>query len=141
MLGLRPFTLLGLALLAYLAQPSKKPALKYTALASTHPEGPPFPIWVEIFLKNASQSDSPPGILELQLQPSPTSLSPHTLGAPLPILKPGEKETIFLLTHYRGHAPFEDRKGSFQAILEPDGAPFTVTMTVVLTLENAQPGP
>ena len=54
MLGLRPFTLLGLALLAYLAQPSKKPALKYTALASTHPEGPPFPIWVEIFLENAS---------------------------------------------------------------------------------------
>lgn len=142
----RLFTYLvaGLFLVCAAQAQTARPYLFATAAASTPPDGPPFPISVDVTLENRGQADSAPGNLELVMKPLVSSASkpksetvtmwdPVSQSQPISALKPGEKKLLHFTTSYQCNAAFKNRTGSFKATnIAAAGADVTVTMTTTV---------
>ncbi len=141
----RLFTLIMVVLIAGLGntQPGRS-YLAATAAASTPPDGPPFPISIDVTVENRGQTDSLPGNLELVTKPSVTAANkpksdtltmwdPVSQFQPVGALKPGEKKVIHFTTNYQCNAAFKNRTGSFKATnIAAAGADVTVNMTAIV---------
>jgi|JI10StandDraft_1071094.scaffolds.fasta_scaffold149794_5 hypothetical protein len=126
------------------AQPGARPNLSATAAASTPPDGPPYPITIDVTVENRGQTDSAPGNLELITKPSVTGANkpksdtltmwdPVSQTQPVGALKPGEKKVLHFTTNYQCNAAFKNRTGSFKATnIAAAGADVTVTMTATV---------
>lgn len=142
---LSTFLLAGLiAACVVQAQTTPRAYLFATAAASTPPDGPPYPIAIDVTVENRGQVDSAPGNLELVTKPSVTSANkpksdtltmwdPVSQFQPVGALKPGEKKVLHFNTNYQCNAAFKNRTGSFKATnIAAAGADVTVTMTTTV---------
>ncbi len=141
----RLFTLIAVVLVAGLgnAQPGRA-NLAATAAASTPPDGPPFPISIDVTVENRGQTESLPGNLELVTKPSVTAANkpksdtltmwdPVSQFQSVGALKPGEKKVFHFTTNYQCNAAFKNRTGSFKATnIAAAGADVTVNMTATV---------
>lgn len=133
------------------AQTTPRAYLVTTAAASTPPNGPPFPIFIDVTVENRGQADSLPGNLELVTKPSVTSTNkpksdtltmwdPVTQIQPVGALKPGEKKVLHFTTQYECNAAFKNRTGSFKATnIAAAGADVTVIMTTTVREQPPKP--
>lgn len=127
-----------------LAQPAARPYVSATAAASTPPDGPPYPISIDVTVENRGQTESVPGSLELITKPSVTAANkpksdtltmwdPISQTQPIGALKPGERKVLHFTTNYQCNAAFKNRTGSFKATnIAAAGADVTVNMTVIV---------
>lgn len=123
--NLRLFFFVGAVLVlrcAVGAQPAARAYLVAVAAASTPPDGPPFPISVDVTVENRGQAESASGNLELVLKPAvssaskpkgdtPTMWDPVSQSQPLSALKPGERKVFHFTTSYQCNAAFKNRTG------------------------------
>ena len=126
------------------AQTAPRAYVSATAAASTPPDGPPFPISVDVTVENRGQADSAPGSLELVLKPVVSSANkpksdtltmwdPISQTQTVSALKPGEKKVFHFTTNYQCNAAFKNRTGSFKATnIAAAGADVTVTMAATV---------
>ncbi|ODT57971.1 hypothetical protein ABS71_19190 [bacterium SCN 62-11] len=127
-----------------LAQPAARPYISATAAASTPPDGPPYPISIDVTVENRGQAESAPSSLELVTKPSVTAANkpksdtltmwdPISQTQPIGALKPGERKVLHFTTIYQCNAAFKNRTGSFKATnIAAAGADVTVNTTVIV---------